>query len=218
MSKKIIAVMAGTPVDTKMGVDFLLARDPSLTALSYPCAPNAREEHAFQLGPLEKRTSAVRAMVRDALSQGAQALLVYCNSLSGSLDFESLCREEGIALVTPLMVHRDLAAKSHRLGLIAANNQSLHGIEKVMFAGNPQCDVLGISLLPMVVAIEAKETPAAIVEKFGLAHALRFFEQNQVEQVALGCTHFPYLLEPLQALTSLPIFNPDDKMYEMLIG
>ena len=216
MSAKTVAVMAGTLVDTQMGVDFLRARNSSLEILSYPVSRNPREQNAFQLGAMEEKVFTVRALVRDAVAKGAKALLVHCNSLSGALAFGSLCAEEGIGLVTPLMVHRRVAQASGRIGLIAANNQSLHGIEQVMFDANPNCDVLGVSLLPMVVAIEQRTPPAGIAGAFGLSHLLRYFEACKVDRVVLGCTHFPYMAGELRRLTGLEIFNPDDMMYEML--
>ena len=216
MSATCIAVMAGTPVDTRMGMEFLQRRDPSLTLLSYPTAKDPWEQYEFQLGPLEERTAAVRALVRDMKAKGARALLVYCNSLSGSLDFEALCAEEEFPVVTPLMVYRRLAAEHDKIGLIAANNQSLVGIERTMLEVNPRCDVLGVSLLPVVRAIEAKTPPEEIVERFGLGHIARFFEQNGVDCMVLGCTHFPYLFGALKARAALPIFNPDDGMYDLL--
>lgn len=133
---RIVAVMAGTPVDTRMGVE-MLGRQGGFSPLAYPTASSPREQHAFQLGPVEERRALVKERLRRAKGEGAQALLVYCNSLAGSLDFEAICREENLPLVTPLMVHGHLAARSSRLGLIAANNQSLHGIERAMFAQNP---------------------------------------------------------------------------------
>lgn len=217
MSASIIAVMAGTLVDTQMGLDFLKARDPSLTLLAYPISQNPREQNAFQLGAMEEKVMTVQALVRDAKAKGAGALLVYCNSLSGALDFDSLCAREGIKLVTPLMVHRSLARASRRVGLIAANNQSLHGIERVMFEANPLCDVLGVSLLPLVEAIEARRPPASIAEEFGLDSLLDFFDRCQADCVCLGCTHFPYMAGELRRRTRLEIFNPDDSMYELLI-
>ncbi|HIY08959.1 MAG TPA: aspartate/glutamate racemase family protein [Firmicutes bacterium] len=212
---RIVAVMAGTPVDTRMGVE-MLGRQGGFSPLAYPTASSPREQHAFQLGPVEERRALVKERLRRAKGEGAQALLVYCNSLAGSLDFEAICREEGLPLVTPLMVHGHLAARSSRLGLIAANNQSLHGIERAMFARNPRCDVLGASLMPVVVAIEEGMHPDEIVGAFGLDKLLDYFAQNQVEQVALGCTHFGYIRAALEKRTSLPIFDPDEAMTRLL--
>lgn len=212
---RTVAVMAGTPVDTRMGME-MLERRGGFSPLFYPISADPREQTAFQLGPLAERTATVRTLVRKAMGEGAQALLVYCNSLSGSLDFEALCGEEGIPVVTPLMIHRQVASRCRRVGLIAANNQSLSGIERVMFDQNPACDIFGASLLPMVLAIEAKTPPRQIVADFGLDKLMAYFAQNQVELVALGCTHFGYLRAALEEVTSLPIFDPDDAIADLL--
>ena len=47
MSNKV-AVMAGTPVDTKMGADFLAAKDPSLEIVSYPLSPDPITQTVWQ--------------------------------------------------------------------------------------------------------------------------------------------------------------------------
>lgn len=213
---KKIAVMAGTLVDTQMGVDLLKNRCPEYIPISYPTASNPREQNAFQLGTLEHRIQTVRTLIQDAKNEDAKALFVYCNSLSGSLDFKMLCQEEQIPLITPLAAHQDNVRNKKRIGLIAANNQSLHGLESAMFEANPNCDILGLSLLPMVVAIEQQLAPETILKEFALSTALDYFYQNHVDCVALGCTHFSYIFEALQKISHLPIFNPDDAMIEKL--
>lgn len=216
MCVKTVAVMAGTPVDTEMGINLLRHRVPDLNLLSYATAPDPQSQTLFQIGPPEQREAALRGHIHDAVDHGAKALLVYCNSLSAAADFSSLCGEAGLSLVTPLMCYTALASRSKRVGVIAANNQSLYGIEKVIMGENPQCEVLGISLLPAVMAIEQGMNPARIAEEFGLNEALRFFERCKAETVVLGCTHFSYLYHELQGRTTLPVLNPDDFMVEKL--
>jgi len=43
----LVGVIAGTPVDTKMGVDFLSDKD--IAAKGYPISKNAKEQSRFQL-------------------------------------------------------------------------------------------------------------------------------------------------------------------------
>lgn len=213
---KTVAVMAGTPVDTQMGADLLALHCPEYTILNYPTASNPKEQTAFQLGTLEYRIETVRSLIRDAKAHGADALFVYCNSLSGSLDFETLCKEEEIPVITPLAIHKENVKTKKRIGLIAANNQSLHGLESAMFEGNPDCDILGLSLLPMVIAIEQHLPPETILEQFSISTALDYFAKNHVECVSLGCTHFSYIYEAIQKISPVPIFNPDVAMIEKL--
>ena len=72
-------------------------------------------------------------------------------------------------------------------------------------------------MLSLICAVEDKRDPDEIVESFGLAHLMKFFEQNGLECLILGCTHFPYFQQALAKYTSLPIINPADVMYNNLI-
>lgn len=208
--------MAGTQIDTQMGVDLLAQHCPDYTLLSYPTASDPKEQTAFQLGTLEYRQAKIRILIRDAKEHGANALFVYCNSLSGSLDLDVLCQEEQIPLITPLEIQQENVRDKKRIGLIAANNQALHGLEAAMFASNPNCDIFGLSILPMVVAIEQHLAPEAILEQFAIPTVLDYFVKNEVDCIALGCTHFSYIYEALQKISSVPIFNPDLAMIEKL--
>ena len=61
-------------------------------------------------------------------------------------------------------------------------------------------------------------SPEALVEDCGLERLLRFFEDNGAEVVVLGCTHFPYVREALQARTSLPVLDPAEWLAELVLG
>ena len=152
-----IAVLAGTPVDTQMGVD-CLAR-AGLAGLAFPMASDPRRQTAFQISSQGEKTAAVRAVLETAKGQGCRKAFIYCNSLSGSVDFTPLAAETGMDIVTPLDIYRELAPRYRRLGLIAANAQGLAGIERTLFAANPELDLLGACMLPAVLSIEAGEPP-----------------------------------------------------------
>ena len=95
-----IAVLAGTPVDTQMGVDVLSAA--GLSGAPFPISPDPREQTAFQISsPAEKHRTAL-AILNRAQAQGCRKAFVYCNSLSASVDFDALARETGMRIVTPL--------------------------------------------------------------------------------------------------------------------
>ena len=148
---ELIAVLAGTPVDTQMGVDCLAKA--GLAGLAFPMAQDPRQQTAFQISSREEKSAAVGAVLSKARSRGCQKAFVYCNSLSGAVDFSPMAVETGMTIVTPLDVYRDLAPRYRRLGLIAANAQGLAGIERTLFAANPALDLLGACMLPVVLSI-----------------------------------------------------------------
>lgn len=214
MSTETIAVLAGTPVDTEMGVDCLAAS--GLTGLSFPLAADPRRQTSFQISSQAEKETAVLGVLREAMARGCRRAFVYCNSLSASVDFTSLAAATGLRIVTPLDVYRALAPRYRRLGLIAANAQGLAGIERTLLAANPALDLLGASMLPAVLSIEAGMPPEVLVERHRLAELADWFRQCGMEALVLGCTHFPYFKEALAKRTSLPLIDPAEEMVRRL--
>ena len=162
MWNELIAVLAGTPVDTQMGVDCLTGA--GLSGAAFPLAEGPRQQTAFQISSPEEKHARVLEVLRTAMDQGCQKVFVYCNYLSSAVDFGPLAKETGLRIVTPLDVYRILAPRYHRLGLIAANAQGLAGIERALLSANPSLDLLGACMLPAVLSIEQGEDPAELVE------------------------------------------------------
>lgn len=214
MNEEPIAVLAGTPVDTKMGIDCLAAA--GLTGLSFPLAAGPRQQTAFQISSQAEKESAVLGVLREAMAQGCRRVFVYCNSLSSSVDFTPLAAATGLRIVTPLDVYRALAPQYRRLGLIAANAQGLAGIERTLFAVNPALDLLGTAMLPAVLSIEAGMPPEELVERHRLPELAEWFRQCGMEALVLGCTHFPYFKQALAQRTSLPLIDPAEEMVRKL--
>lgn len=160
------AVLAGTPVDSRMGVRVLA--EYGLEGRAFPMAEDPWRQTAFQLSTPAEKTAAVRSVLEGVREQGCRRVLVYCNSLSAAVEFELLAEETGLRIVTPLQVYRDLAPCFRRLGLIAANAQGLAGIERTLYGTNPSLELLGACLLPVVLAIESGEAPEALVERHRL--------------------------------------------------
>ena len=209
-----IAVLAGTPVDTRMGVDVLSAA--GLSGVPFPISPDPREQTAFQISsPAEKHCTAL-AILDQARAQGCRKAFVYCNSLSASVDFDALARETGMRIVTPLHVYRNLAPRYHALAFIAANAQGLAGIERVLLDANPALDTLSAGALPVVLSIEAGLPPKELVQRHRLAELCDWFAACGMEALVLGCTHFPYFKEALARRTSLPLIDPAAEMLALL--
>ena len=168
-----IAVLAGTPVDTRMGVAYLEER--GLPGVPFPLSRGPREQTAFQHAPAADKRRQALAVLRGAMAQGCRRAFVYCNSLSAAVDFPGLAEETGMRIVTPLDVYRRLAPCYRALGVIAANAQGLSGIEKVLLEANPALDLLGACALPVVLAVEAGMPPEELVERHRLAALAAWF-------------------------------------------
>ena len=199
-----IAVLAGTPVDTRMGVDCLTGR--GLSGLSFPLSKDPREQTAFQYAAPAEKQRHVREILEDAGSRGC------------AVDFPSLAAETGMRIVTPLDVYRQLAPRYRSLAVIAANAQGLSGIERVLLEANPTLELRGVGVLPVVESVEAGLPPEELVARHRLTELAGWFSACGAEALLLGCTHFPYFRAALAARTDLPLIDPAEEMIRLLQG
>lgn len=214
MDRSGIGIIAGTYVDTQMGVDFFAAK--GIAAKGYPVSSSPEEQSSLQILSPNELAEDIRKLVRKIKDEGRDTIIVYCNSLSTAVDFQAISEEEEIRIITPLSTYKSIASKYSFVGLLTANNQTSSGIEKIMLGVNPEIDVVGIALLPVVILIEANLPAKAIIEKFALNHIVQFFNTIGADAIILGCTHFPYLSTELKKLTKLPILDPVETMFQML--
>ena len=211
-----IAVIAGTPVDTQMGVD--LIKNKGAEAEGFPVSRNPAEQTAFQVGSQAVRDGTVGAILDKIRAGGMDRVLVYCNSLSSSVDARALAADRGLRAWTPMDVYGEIARRHRRIGVLAANCQGAAGVERAMVNASPETVVIGAADLRLVQGVEAGTPPEELAEDCGLTEALRFFERNGAEAVVLGCTHFPYVKEALQRRTALPVLDPAERLTELVLG
>ena len=216
MSNKV-AVMAGTPVDTKMGADFLAVKDPSLEIVSYPLSPDPITQTVWQFSSDENKRARMVQVFDELEAQGIRHFFIYCNSLSGAFDFDSFAVERSVCIVTPFQVYRSLATRYRSIAFNSANLLGAYGIEKAFRDVKPDLDVIGMAHLAIVRDIEAGLSPEEIIERQGLKSLARFFKEAGAEIWLLGCTHFPYIKEAMQPYSELPLVDPADEMYDLLV-
>lgn len=214
---KKVAVIAGTPVDTQMGVDYLNKRG-GFESIYLPAFDEPRTCHVFQMQDQAEKEKVMKALFIKGLGQGAEAFFIYCNSLSGAFDYDAFGKKMQVKTITPLNAYARLAEDKQRVGVIAANAAGLAGIERAFTNANKSCYVYGTGLLDMVESIEKKTAPVEICEKFRLKELFSYLKSLGSEAIVLGCTHFPYIKKEAEKLTDLPIIDPADVMYDILCG
>ena len=170
------------------------------------------------MGSQSAREEAVGAILDQIKARGLERVLLYCNSLSATIDAHALAEARGLRVWTPMDVYGEIARKNRRVGVLAANCQGAAGVERAMVNASPDTLVFGTANLRLVLGVEAGTPPEALVEDCGLETLLRFFEQNGAEAVVLGCTHFPYVKEALQGRTSLPVLDPAERLAELVLA
>lgn len=211
----MIAVLAGTPIDTAMGVDFIQGK--GYAAKGYAVSRTPEEQSLLQVVYPERLTQEVDTLLGTMKRDGAHAVFVYCNSISAAVDMDNLARKHQIFVVTPLHVYIDMGKTFSCLGVLAANNQSTHGIERAIQTHNPHTQVIGTGMLKLVNAIEEKKAPEEIIREASLLPLLHFYRENGCEAVILGCTHFSYLHGALSLISPLPLVDPAEKMLQRLL-
>ena len=224
-----IAVIAGTPVDTRMGVEYIERRmheagsGPGFMPLYCPAALDCDEQVKFQYSDDDEKRAIMDNIFDQAIGEGVRDFFIYCNSLSGAFDFDTYAVRKSIEsgadirVYTPLQVYRRLGSSYSRVGVVAANNLSAHAIEEALMASNPDIYMIGTGNMAIVRAIEDGLPPEEILEECGISNLLKYVEACGAEAFVLGCTLFPYIKEEIKKLTGLPIIDPADEMFEALL-
>ena len=201
-----IAVMAGTPIDSKLGENLLNSYGYNDIVL-VPISNNPVEQTTFQSLNDSEREKIIVEIIEQLKEKNCEVIFVYCNSLSSVVDFDRLAIEHNIKIVTPMQMYRNLGLEYKYLAVMAANSHGLTGVENNLYVSNPSLHVLGLSMLELVKAIEEENSPEKIVKNFNFEVLFNYFEQTKVEAVVLGCTHFPYIKKELEKITNLPIID-----------
>lgn len=201
-----IAVMAGTPIDSKLGENLLNSYGYNDVVL-VPISNNPVEQTTFQSLNDSEREKIIVEIIEQLKEKNCEVIFVYCNSLSSVVDFDRLAVEHNIKIVTPMQMYRNLGLEYKYLAVMAANSHGLTGVENNLYVSNPSLRVLGLSMLELVKAIEEENNPEEIVKDFNFEVLFNYFEQTKVEAVVLGCTHFPYIKKELEKITNLPIID-----------
>ena len=210
-----IAVMAGTPIDSKLGAELLNSYGYEDVVL-VPISNNPVEQTTFQALEDEERENIIVKIIDELKEKDCDSIFVYCNSLSSVVDFDRLAEIMNISIVTPMQMYRNLGLEYKYLAVMAANSHGLTGVENNLYVSNPRLRVLGLSMLELVKAIEEGNKPEQIVEDFNFKTLFNYFKLTNVEAVVLGCTHFPYIKKELEKISKLPIIDVGVFMIESL--
>lgn len=210
----MIGIIAGTPVDTAFGV--ALVKKVSSSYVSFAISQTPEEQTSFQVLPSADKQRYLVDVLQGFKEQGVSQVLVYCNSLSRSVNFDALAKALSLPIITPLHFYRQLALSYQSMGLLAANAQGSAGIERVITLQNPHSRVHAVSSLDWVDAIEEGMAPQEMLDQLGLKETIGLFEALKVDAIIFGCTHFPYFLEVYQAQASLPCLSADTYFLERL--
>ncbi|MGB4588032.1 MAG: aspartate/glutamate racemase family protein [Clostridiaceae bacterium] len=206
----MIAVIAGTPIDTSMGVKFV--EENGFKAIGYSISRTPEEQSLLQVVYPDKLYLMVLELITTLKSDGIETVFVYCNSLSAAVDMDKISNALKIRIITPLQIYVELGKEYHCLGVIAANNQSTYGIERAIQEKHRETQVIGTGMLKLVNAVERGLPPKELIEFYHLDELLNFYANVGCEAIILGCTHFSYFYEELNKISPLPLIDPTKSM------
>ncbi|HLE07292.1 MAG TPA: aspartate/glutamate racemase family protein [archaeon] len=148
--------------------------------------------------------------------RGADAIVIYCNSMAGAINISEVRKRVSIPVITPHDVYREVAKKFDKIGVMAANCTSTSNIEKAIVNSNPNATVIGYANLDIVNDIERGGKPKQIVEKHGVDKFANIIDKNNIKAIILGCTHFPYFYKEIQKRTSAKVIEPSEEILKIL--
>lgn len=215
-----VAVIAGTNVDTRMGVE-VLAKEGIKDTIFLPISETCEEQDKIQYFSKEELYRIFYEKCTVAVKEMVDGIFLYCNSLSGRVDYQKAEKELKIRIITPLETYKNLPEKIKNIAIIAANGLSAYNIEKIIKKERPDINSLAIGYLPLVDLIEKNLSPADIMKKLNIPILLNYIEniENEhykIDTLILGCTHFPYIKEEIKKITNLNIIDPTQDMIERL--
>ncbi len=143
-----IAVMAGTPVDTQMGVDLLEER--GFSTISCPISKTTEEQNTMQFLSQEKLFSIVFQKTEEAKNKGAVALFIYCNSLSSAISIPSLREKTKIPVISPFDSYEEIGVKYSDIFLLAANSIATQKVEAAFKSANSEISIIQSRVLDII--------------------------------------------------------------------
>lgn len=212
---KRIAVVAGTPFDTELGCAML--RDRGQNCDGFPLASTPDEQNRLQyLNPVTLQSSLHRLI--DGLEKPDYAtVILFCNSLSTVVNHTLLAAHASpLKVVSPLDIYRSLSRLYSRILLFTANGQTLAGIEKILLQSPSKVEVVGLSSLQLVRAIEAGDSAEETYQSLLLPYIAQLASSFSLQAVVLGCTHFTFLRQLIQLGTGLPVIDIGAAMIELI--
>jgi len=116
MNKIEVAVIAGTPVDTEMGIEFLASK--GIKALGYPVSSCPKEQSKIQiLSPFEL-TNKISNIINKIKYENIDTVMIYCNSISAAVDMDKLSQKKDIRIITPFDIYKKIACDYNNIGII----------------------------------------------------------------------------------------------------
>ena len=208
-------VIAWTPIDTKFWKSFLKSFT-NKEVLSYAISKTPDEQNLLQLNQPEKLYNLCLKKCLEFKSKWINKVIIYCNSLSSSINIEKLKIETWIKIITPLEIYSKIWKKYKNILMITANSTWAVVPEKIIRKVNPNIKISSFWFLELVNQIENQKPVYEIINNLWLKSLLTFSEETNVDLILLACTHFPYIKNELQKYSKIKILDLNEWFKKLL--
>lgn len=210
--EKVVGIIAATICDAKLGASQIMKK--GFKAIPFYISPSPNQQTALQNNK-NLLTKKVILAIEFLINEGASFIVIYCYSMSLSIDMNSILNKFQVKIISPLEIVKDLKFSSTYVGLMCANNIALSNSEKIFSRLHPKIKLIGVGAISIVESIEKSIEPNLLIKKHGIIKIFEFFKLNNCHDLILGCTHFEYFYQELlyklnrtnNQLNCVPIFD-----------
>jgi glutamate racemase len=203
-----VAVIAGTPYDSGLGVELLRAN--GLTAVACAMADSPDEQDSLQYEDPDALSAAFHLRLGELRARGSELAMLFCNSMSAVVDHDDAV----LPVVSPVTVYRESLPRLRSSLVVTGNAQAVLGVERTDRRVNPDHRMLGVSDPGLVRGIEAGD-PEAAFHTSHLPTTLLLAERLGLDAVVLACTHFTAVLPHVIAACGLPVIDVGTRLVEL---
>jgi len=201
---KKIYVIGGTHYDAKVGVHLL-------TKFNIASEPIAITDSPDEYIVREKNLTSFQEWIYEKIvNLPAKIFLVFCNSLSFSIDWKLLSQRVGVPIVPLTKVYRDFIADFRFVGVIAANELTLYNIRRFFDKEHGKIQTIGYSMQSLVKDAEKGVTHINDV----LGKLVDISAGLGADAFIFGCTHFE---DCAVANAPIEVIYPGKKLIEFVI-
>ena len=139
--------------------------------------------------------------VRFLLSQGVQAIIIACGTVSATcLDrLQKRYRIPITGVIAPAAAAAAGLTESKHIGVLGTKATiRSNAYTNRIHLENPDCQVTGIACPLLVPLIENGFSPDDPIVQMTLERYLEPIRNSSIDTLILGCTHYPFLMKPIQ--------------------
>lgn len=203
-----VAVIAGTPYDSRLGRDLLL--EAGVEASAHAMAGSPDEQDYLQHERPRDLDAAFRRTVEGLRERGTELVMLFCNSMAAVVDAD----RAALPVLSPVTVYREVTSWARTSLVVTGNTNALCGYERAVRKADPAHRLVGVSDTDLVRGIEAGDPDTAYAASH-LPATLPLAGRLGLSAVVLACTHFTAVLPHVKAACDVPVVDVGARLVEL---